>query len=214
MTLLTSDRQLLEAFRRGDRAALERVYNEYAPRIATFIRKGFHFQSKGKMLQFQGFHQPSDVQDVLQETFVKAFSDEARVNYDGVRPYLPYLSTITKNIVISLLRTRAVLTDDAPSQCLDEHDDRGISLVLLTSEGPDAELLQKELKRILDAFCVVLPLAEKDYFEARFGKRLNRRDAAHLTGFSEMQARTLETKLRKRFLVFMHHHGYFDDVSQ
>ena len=48
MTRLTEDRALLEAFRRGERAALDEVYREYARPLFGLLREGFSFKSGGK----------------------------------------------------------------------------------------------------------------------------------------------------------------------
>ena len=56
MSLLSSDRRLLEGFRRGDTDALGVVFDHYAPAVAAFLARGFTFSSKGRLLQFRGYH--------------------------------------------------------------------------------------------------------------------------------------------------------------
>ena len=43
---------------------------------------------------------------------------------------------------------------------------------------------------------------------ARFEEQLGQVEAGKSAGLSHMQARTLEKKLRKRFLAFLKHRGY------
>ena len=38
--MLSDDRQLLDAFRRGDRAALERVYRQYVTKVERLVAHG------------------------------------------------------------------------------------------------------------------------------------------------------------------------------
>jgi RNA polymerase sigma-70 factor (ECF subfamily) len=106
MTLLSSDRVLLEQFRAGKLEALTRVYEEYAGMIAGFLTRGFTFSSKGRALEFRGYQQPFDLENVLQETFVRAFSEPARLAYDGLTPYRSYLTAIARNLVLSEHRRR------------------------------------------------------------------------------------------------------------
>ena len=82
MTLLREDRQLLHRFRRGEAEALAAVYRAYVDQVAGFLRGGFAFKSKGEPYTFAGFRSPSDLQDALQETFCRAFSERARLAYE------------------------------------------------------------------------------------------------------------------------------------
>jgi ABC-type Fe3+ transport system permease subunit len=43
----------------------------------------------------------ADVEDLVQEIFVKAFSDKARLSFDGLRDYGPFLFTIARPSVLS-----------------------------------------------------------------------------------------------------------------
>ena len=87
----------LDAFRRGDKAALTALYHAHVHQVMALARHGFTFTSQGKTLRFCGFDEPSTLQEVVQSAFLKAFSAPARQRYDGQRPYLPYLLTIAKN---------------------------------------------------------------------------------------------------------------------
>lgn len=220
MTLLSSDRDLLDAFRRGDRAALERVYEHYAPMIAAFLSRGFTFSSKGRQLQFRGYHQPFDLDNALQETFVRAFSERARLAYDGLNPYRSYVTTIARNLVLSEFRRREVAASqlfvvrdgDDPSSDLEA---RGAGPPLVSEPAPSAEaqLLRDELRRLYGAFVEQLSERERAYFVARFEERQIRVEAGRASGLSHMQARTLEKKLRRRFLAFMQDNGYLDTYA-
>ena len=52
-----------------------------------------------------------EVMDVVQEVFLKAFIESARLQYDGLRPYGPLLRQITRNLLIDRARRRG--TDEA-----------------------------------------------------------------------------------------------------
>lgn len=214
--LLTSDRALLEAFRQGKVEALTRVYKEYAPVIGTFLSRGFTFSSKGRMLRFAGYQQPFDLDNALQETFVRAFSEPARLAYDGLTPYRAYLTTIARNLVLSDMRRREV----AMSQLVREAEGEATALEDLSEVGPvlgstpaptgEAEFMRQELTRLYHSFIEQLPPPQQVFFRARFEQQLTQIEAGRRCDLSHMQARTLEKKLRKSFLKFMQSRGYLE----
>jgi RNA polymerase sigma factor (sigma-70 family) len=216
MTLLIGDRALLEAFRQGKTEALTRVYEEYAPALGVFISRGFTFSSQGRTLRFAGYQQPFDLENVLQETFVRAFSVSARLAYDGLTPYRNYLTAIARNLVLSEMRRREV----AMSQLVREVDGESPALEDLSELGPvlgsapeptaEAEFLRQELSRLYESFIEKLDPTRQIFFRARFEEKLNQVEAGKRSGLSHMQSRTLEAKLRKSFLKFMQSRGYLE----
>jgi RNA polymerase sigma factor (sigma-70 family) len=217
MSLLSSDRELLQRFREGEREALATVYTEYAPAIANFLARGFTFSSKGRTLQFNGYHQPFDLDNAVQETFVRAFGERARLSYDGLTPYRNYLMAIARNLVLSELRRREVamsqlvkVVDEQPVEMSPEslHADP-ISVGEAEPTG-EAAFLRQELLRLYNGFIAELKPQQQEFFRARFEERMTQVEAGHRAGLSHMQARTLEKKLRKRFLRFMQSRGYLE----
>lgn len=106
MTTLPEDRDLLDGLGRGDETALADVYRQHSPRVVDALRLGFSFQSSGKRRRFKGFSDPLELESFVQEVFLRAFSERARLAYDGLRPFEPYLLTVARNIVIDELRRR------------------------------------------------------------------------------------------------------------
>ena len=216
MALLINDRQLLKRFREGDRAALATVYGEYAPSISAFLGRGFSFSSKGRMLQFNGYHQPFDVENAIQETFVRAFSEQARLAYDGLTPYKTYLMAIARNLVLSELRRREVAMSQLVKVLDGEQTESAVDqLAEPISAGtpePSGEVafLRQELTRLYEIFVGELKPQQQEFFHARFEEQQTQVEAGRRAGLSHMQARTLEKKLRKRFLKFMQSRGYLE----
>lgn len=216
MSLLSSDRELLQRFREGDREALATVYKEYSPAVAAFLARGFTFSSKGRMLQFNGYHQPFDLENALQETFVRAFSQRARLSYDGLNPYRNYIMAISRNLVLSELRRREVvmsqLVKPLEGQGLPTSMDNAAIEAISSKTEPtgEAEFLRQELIRLYNTFLGELKPRQREFFEARFEERLTQVEAGRRVGLSHMQSRTLEKKLRKRFLTFMQSRGYLE----
>jgi len=218
MSLLTSDRELLKSFRLGEQGALERVYREYAPAVAAFLVRGFTFGSKGRTLQFNGYHQPFDLDNAVQETFVRAFGERARLAYDGLNPYRSYVMAIARNLVLSELRRREVAMSQLV-RVVDEGqaplDHLSQSQVQALSDGPceptgEAEFLRQELVTLYHGFIEELKPQHRAFFIARFEQHMTQVEAGKQTSLSHMQARTLEKKLRKRFLSFMQSRGYLE----
>lgn len=222
MSLLSSDRELLKQFRQGEQQALARVYREYAPAIAAFLARGFTFSSKGRKLQFNGYHQPFDIENAVQETFVRAFAERARLSYDGLSPFRSYIMAIARNLVLSELRRREVamsqlvkVVDEAPADAAMENLAQA-NLEPLSADGGsaapnvEAEYLRQELTRLYRSFVDELSPEHRAFFIARFEERLTQMEAGSRAGLSHMQARTLEKKLRKRFLSFMQSRGYLE----
>lgn len=84
-----------ERFRDGERAALERVYREHVALVRSSVRAGLY--RTGRLSS-------SNLADIVQETFVKAFSRTGRQGYDGTRAYAPYILAIARNCLIDWLR--------------------------------------------------------------------------------------------------------------
>ncbi|MBI3180160.1 MAG: sigma-70 family RNA polymerase sigma factor, partial [Deltaproteobacteria bacterium] len=70
---LAKNKTLLEAFKRGERSALEEVYRHYAPGVTSFLRKGFTFRSGKGQFFVKGILDPSDLKSAVQEVFRRAF---------------------------------------------------------------------------------------------------------------------------------------------
>src|SRR5262249_47400158 len=106
VTLLLESRPLLDGFRRGDQAALLAVYRHYVRDVARFLTRGFSFSSDGKPCMFRGFAGGYEIEAALQEVFRRAFEERARLAYNGIDPYRPYLLRIARNAVINDLKSR------------------------------------------------------------------------------------------------------------
>jgi RNA polymerase sigma factor (sigma-70 family) len=220
MTLLLERRELLDRFRRGDRSALETVYRHYVTEVATFLQRGFNFQSRDRTLRFTGYTQPFDLDNALQETFTRAFKESARLGYDGLRPYRNYLFAIARNLVVDEFRNREVAmspfieADRRPEPTVHDGEEAAPASALSSegSQGASAEhdFLGQELRALYAGFVTRLEARDRTFFHARFEEQQSQVEAGQRCGLSHMQARTLEKKLRARFLAYMHEKGYLE----
>jgi RNA polymerase sigma factor (sigma-70 family) len=98
---------LLEAFRQGERWALERVYRAHVRMIDRYLRALARAAHAPELIQ------PGVIADLLQEIFVRALSPAARSAYDSTRLYGPYLRRIARNLLIDQLRARGRVVEES-----------------------------------------------------------------------------------------------------
>ena len=224
MTLLIERRELLERFKKGERRALEEVYRFYVSDVANFLSRGFSFNSRDRALRFSGYVQPFDLDNAIQETFTRAFKESARVGYDGLHSYKNYLLAIARNLVLDEFRNREVamspfIEAQARVEAPVVHDgEEAPPSAPMSGEGSaghsaEQEFLRQELSALYAAFVERLEERDRKFFHARFEQQQTQVEAGAACGLSHMQARTLEKKLRERFLKFMHSKGYLEDYG-
>lgn len=201
MPLLVEDRELLVRFREGETRAMDQVYRQYAPAVARLLRCGFVYQSGGAPAAFAGFHSQFELESALQEVFARAFSERARLSYDGLRPYAGFLRGIARNVVLDQLRRRA-----RRGEVLDPFDDERAGRWERAQQARDpVETLEarrgRELvKRFLRDHC---DQAERRLYSLRFEHELSQQAAADEMSLTRIQVRRRETKLKKRLLRFL-----------
>ncbi|MCK6552652.1 sigma-70 family RNA polymerase sigma factor [Myxococcota bacterium] len=207
MTLFLERRELLVSFRLGERRALEETYRHYAPIVASFLARGFVFRGATGTFRFRGYVEPFDLDNAVAETFVRAFREPARLGYDGLNPYKSYLLTIARNLVIDELRRRDFTASGLVEDLESAH---GVGDALVEPASAEESVLAKELAGLCARFVGHLGERERTFFEARFEEARTQVDAGQRAGLSHMQARTLEKRLRGRFLRFLKTSGYLE----
>lgn len=204
MTLLTTDRTLLMGYREGRPEALERVYREYARPLAGYLRQGFRFQSKGSEHYFAGIHAAFDLDNALQEIFMRAFSPAARERYDGLRPFSGYLFAIARNWVIDHgRRTRrealvSILPNNEPSHA--ESDASGAH--------PSVANEASELDSLIAGFFADRSADDRTLYALRFSEDLSQSSVAERMGLTRIQVRRREAALLRDLLDHLKRHGY------
>jgi RNA polymerase sigma-70 factor (ECF subfamily) len=216
MTLLLERRELLDGFRRGDRASLLEVYRHYVRDVARFLTRGFTFQSDGRPCSFRGFGGGYEIEAALQEVFRRAFEERARLAYNGIDPYRPYLLRIARNMVINDLKSRhpilfrfragrSVVLESAPEGAAEDE-------LPAQDLGADEVLEAREVGRMVQAFKSALGAREAGVFRHRFEEGLSAEQAAERLGLTRSQVRTTEAKLRAAFLAHMRAGGYLEGL--
>lgn len=185
MPLFREQPELLEPFRRGEPRALEVVYFAYVERVELILRRGFQIQREQKRVTGAS---PSDVRDLLQEVFLRAFDERARRAFDGVREYGPYLATIARNVLADWGRKRGqtLLLDEIPAH-----------LEPSTVEPDALEEEDPRVLRIVEEYISGLTPELRGVHRERYELAHSQAEAARALELSRQQLRTLEGHLRK-----------------
>lgn len=93
----TSTFTLLEKARAGDGEALSRAFEKYQKRLAVLV----HFKLNPQGRTF------AEVDDAVQETFLRAFRDLESFHYQSPGSFLRWLSAIADHVVIDGVRYRS-----------------------------------------------------------------------------------------------------------
>ena len=193
--IFSKNRALLEQFRSGDRCALAEVYQFYFEDVYRLAQYGFVTQAG---MRAQSLVREADRLDFTQDVFVKAFSNNARMSYDGLRPYRPFLLQVARNLRIDQLR-QAGREPSGSERCsgLTVDIDR---LIENNSAWPEAPSTDSDLhwQRLLSETSSVLSSLEKEVQEIarlRFVEELSQADVAERLGVSRRRVRTLESRL-------------------
>ncbi len=207
MSLLVKNTALRDAFRVGDRKALTDVYMEYSKGLFAMLLKGFYIEAGGKSVFFRGYKDPRQLENAVQEIFLRAFSENARTSYDGVRPYKNYLMTIARNYVVDVFRKSSrefVSIEDVSESNLNEYRDIG------ESDNPETSAVNQKMKDETEKFIVLLNKEDRLLFDARFIEGRSVEDCSAYLGISEYRVKRDEKRIRKSFFVYMRQRGFFE----
>jgi RNA polymerase sigma-70 factor (ECF subfamily) len=94
MTGRSSTFALLEKARGGDRESLSALFEKNRRRLGVLI----HFKLRGKL------RQEAEVEDVLQETYLRAFRDFELFSYRSPGSFLRWLASIAEHVIVDRAR--------------------------------------------------------------------------------------------------------------
>jgi len=174
----------IEALRDGDRAEFARLVEAYSPMI---YRLGL------KML-----NNPQDAEDILQETFIKAYRHIG--NFDGRSSVSTWLYRIATNEALMSIRRKRpeTISFDVPS-VYDTEPQEPLQIVDWCCL-PEDEFLTSEGRSRLDEAANRLPTSLRVVFILRDIEGLSTRETAEVLEISEMavKARLSRARLRLR----------------
>jgi RNA polymerase sigma-70 factor, ECF subfamily len=187
---LTAEEDLVAAAKGGDEGAFETLFNRH--------------QRKVFALAFRYTRVREDAEDIVQQTFQKAFLHLQ--TFEGKSSLSTWLTRIAINQALMLLRSRRglreVLIDDSNG------DEKAAPALELADANPDPEAsyLKREKIQILSAAIRQLRPRMRKAIELREIAELSNRDtAAHLgVSIGTVKARVFHAK-RKLAMVLRHH---------
>ena len=193
VTVFQGRRDLLDAFRRGDRAALAEVYGCYADEVGLLLRRGCRLGEGGHL---QGVKDPQRQCDLLQEVFLKAFNPQARLSYDGLRPYRPWLMRIARNLLVDEARTagRLVPVEDLGDEVQEAPEGE---------QTPEEALEWRRLNEATREFCAGQDEKTREFIKLRFEEDLSQRDLADRLKVTRRRVRTWEDEVREKLQRFL-----------
>jgi len=201
-------RALLRGFKAGERPALTEVYRDHASGVGLLLRHGFSFESSGRRHRFVGYQSAFELQDLLHETFRRAFEPSARMAYDGIRPYAPYVKTIARNLVLRSFRAREVLFPmDESGAAVGGLSGPSFSAPIDLGPSPEREVHDRQVAELVAGFLRSLDTEDRRLVELRFVSGLSQRDVAVELGVGRQRLRTREQRVRARLLTYLRDHG-------
>jgi RNA polymerase sigma-70 factor (ECF subfamily) len=172
----------LDALRDGDRAEFARIVEEYSPMV---YRLGL------KML-----NNPQDAEDILQETFIKAYKHIH--SFDGRSSVSTWLYRIATNEALMSLRKKRpdTISFDMPS--IYESEPQEPLQIVDWCCLPEDEYLTAEGRLRLDQAAERLPESLRIVFVLRDIEGLSTRETAEVLNISEMAVKTRLSRARLR----------------
>lgn len=182
------DVRLMQLVSTGDTVAFERLVERHQALVAGTI---------GRMLGNN-----ADVEDIAQQVFVRVWKSAKR--YVPRAKFTTWLLKITRNLVFNELRRRrrhpvTPLQSEPAGEELQLKDER--------SSGPDAALLEAELRRAIDAAIAELPETQRMAVVLRRYEELSYEQIAEVLEQSVSAVKSLlfraRTELREKLKVYL-----------
>jgi RNA polymerase sigma-70 factor (ECF subfamily) len=183
-TLAKDESALVTEAKAGSYAAFEELVNRYEKKI---YRLGMNITGS-----------PEDAEDVLQETFLKAFEHLPEFREDA--RFYTWIVRIAVNEALMKLRKRRA-SKEVPVE--DSEDDEGAVTVREFADwkpNPEQQLARAELENILQNAIRALPLSFRTVFYLRDVEDLSTEETAELLNLSvgAVKARLFRARLRLR----------------
>jgi RNA polymerase sigma-70 factor (ECF subfamily) len=148
---MEEDRELVELVQTGDSRAFATLMRRYAPPLSRFLRRFMH--------------DPDDIEDVVQETFIKAYLGINRFRGDSA--FSTWIYSIGINVAKHGLALRHRRGPQLSSVGSEDTDSKELMEAAADYDTPDSKLETKEMLALLDAALDSLPQEQRTSFELR-----------------------------------------------
>lgn len=146
-------------YHQGEYGAFEELYYRHSSRVYAYFKHRLNV--------------PGEAEDLLQQTFLKCH--QARANYNGLLPFLPWLFSISRNLLIDHLRKHRPTVIEA---------DKLMALAERASQEGSSEPVVT-----WDEVMKLLPDEQRRMIEMRFEEGLSFEEIAKMSGVNESSAR-------------------------
>ena len=175
---------LVAKARQGDTAAYNQLMNRYSPKIYRLAK---HITQHEE-----------DAEDVLQETFLKAF--EHLGDFQGQSKFYTWIVRIAVNESLMKLRKRKSDRTVPLDEPLDTGEDTVVREIAVWDENPEQQYSREELGQILDDAVQSLRPVFRTVFVLRDIEELSTEETAEALGISvpAVKSRLLRARLQLR----------------
>jgi RNA polymerase sigma-70 factor, ECF subfamily len=175
---------LLAKAREGDSAAFSELVNQYSRKIYRLAK---HITQND-----------SEAEDVLQETFLKAF--EHLGDFQGQSKFYTWIVRIAVNESLMKLRKRKSDRTVPLDEPIETGEDTVVREIAVWDENPEQQYSREEIGRILDESIQSLKPAFRTVFVLRDIEELSTEDTAQALGISvpAVKSRLLRARLQLR----------------
>ena len=182
------DPDFLPRFREGDKDALRLVYQSYVDAVTRVVASAL--RRYGAMGHHGWRALASELPDLVQEVFTRAFEPRTRRGFDGLREYGPYLGQIARNVVVDHLRRRQRRVASENALVLEE-----VSLAPATPATATG-FAEADTMALVSRYIAGLSPDLRRVHDALYVQGMSQRDAAVALGLGRQVVRTMEAKLR------------------
>jgi RNA polymerase sigma-70 factor (ECF subfamily) len=183
-TGIFDESELVAKAREGDTAAYNQLVNRYSPKIYRLAK---HITQHEE-----------DAEDVLQETFLKAF--EHLGDFQGQSKFYTWIVRIAVNESLMKLRKRKSDRTVPLDEPLDTGEDTVVREIAVWDENPEQQYSREELGHILDEAVQGLKPVFRTVFVLRDIEELSTEETAEALGISvpAVKSRLLRARLQLR----------------
>jgi RNA polymerase sigma-70 factor (ECF subfamily) len=136
------------------------------------------YESKVYSLAMKMLRNPEDAEDVLQDTFLRAY--RGIKGFKGNSTFSTWIYRITANSALMRLRKKQL-----PQVSIEDSDERDAPIAIADwAPGPVDQLLNKEMQRVMDEAIEALPPEFRQVFILRDVEELSNADVAEILDLS------------------------------
>jgi len=187
-----TDEELVRKSKEGD----ERAFGELISR----------YESKVYSLSLKMVRNPEDAEDVLQDTFLRAY--RGIKSFQGASTFSTWIYRITANSALMRLRKKQL-----PTVSIEDADERETPVNIADwTPGPVEQLLNRELQQVMDEAIQALPPEFRQVFVLRDIEEMSNAEVADVLDLSvaAVKSRLHRARLKVRNRIA----GYFSENAK